>query len=101
MISNICNSIINRPITNCKLSPSFKCAKGMDVFEKSDSMRDSKMEGNRYSQVDRNINIDDIENSLNNTSINESNNQHNSTEEDNIQQATSNNYTVNEDGSQQ
>lgn len=69
MISNICNSIINRPITNCKLSPSFKCAKGMDVFEKSDSMRDSKMEGNRYSQVDRNINIDDIENSLNNNTM--------------------------------
>ena len=41
------------------------------------------------------------ENGLNNTSINESNNQHNSTEEDNIQQTTSNNYILNEDGSQQ
>lgn len=67
MINNIFNSIyVKRPITNCKLSPSFKCAQGMDVFQKSDSTRDSKMEENRYSQIDKNINPDDIEHSLNN-----------------------------------
>ena len=70
MINNIFNSIyVKRPITNCKLSPSFKCAQGMDVFQKSDSMRDSKMEENRYSQVDRSIDIDDISNNLKNNTM--------------------------------
>ncbi len=70
MISNIFNSIyVNRPIINSKLSPSFKRAQGMDVFEKSDSMRDAKMEETIYSQVDRSINIDDIANNLNNNTM--------------------------------
>ena len=70
MISNIFNSIyFNRPITNCKLSPSFKCAQGMDVFQKSDSVRNSKMEENRYSQIDRSIDIDDIANNLKNNTM--------------------------------
>lgn len=70
MISNIFNSIyFNRPIANCKLSPSFKCAQGMDVFQKSDSVRNSKMEENRYSQIDRSIDIDDIANNLKNNTM--------------------------------